>query len=55
MTSWLRHSDRTGPGQQVGIVVREYRLARGLNQAAVAEALGITQQFLSQVETGVRT
>jgi transcriptional regulator with XRE-family HTH domain len=25
-----------------------------LNQAAVAEALGITQQFLSQVETGVR-
>lgn len=36
------------------MVVREYRLARGLNQAAVADALGITQQFLSQVETGVR-
>lgn len=54
MTSWLRHSDRTGPGRQVGIVVREYRLARGLNQATVAEALGITQQFLSQVETGAR-
>ncbi|GGL24987.1 helix-turn-helix domain-containing protein [Nocardia jinanensis] len=54
MTSWLRHSDRTGPDRQVGILVREYRLASGLNQAAVAEALGITQQFLSQVETGVR-
>ncbi|MBF6222632.1 helix-turn-helix transcriptional regulator [Nocardia abscessus] len=34
--------------------MREYRLAIGLSQAAVASAMGITQQFLSQVETGTR-
>ena len=38
----------------VGDVVRESRLASGLNQAALAARMGVTQQFLSQVETGIR-
>ncbi|MFI5717635.1 helix-turn-helix transcriptional regulator [Nocardia sp. NPDC051750] len=52
--AWLGRSDRRGTDRHVGLLVREYRLARGLKQAAVARDLGITQQFLSQVETGVR-
>lgn len=52
--AWLRRSDGPISDRRVGPVVREYRLARGLKQAAVARDLGITQQFLSQVETGAR-
>ncbi len=51
---WLRREIEPRHFRNVGDVVREYRLAIGLNQAAVASAMGITQQFLSQVETGVR-
>lgn len=52
-SEWLRRDD--GPAMRtVGQVVREYRLAIGSNQVAVAGALGITQQFLSQVEKGTR-
>ncbi|TDP96619.1 helix-turn-helix transcriptional regulator [Labedaea rhizosphaerae] len=52
---WLR---RTGELPNIedhpGSVVREYRLASGRSQGAVASAVGITQQFLSQLETGTR-
>ncbi|QIS23425.1 helix-turn-helix domain-containing protein [Nocardia terpenica] len=53
-SSWLRHGAERDSAQRVGALVREYRLASGRNQAAVAAALGVTQQFLSQVETGKR-
>ncbi len=52
--TWLRREVEPGRVRNVGDVVREYRLAIGLSQAAVASAMGITQQFLSQVETGTR-
>ncbi len=52
--AWLRRSDGPSSDRRVGPLVREYRLAKGLKQAAVARDLGITQQFLSQVETGAR-
>ncbi|MER7450354.1 helix-turn-helix transcriptional regulator [Nocardia beijingensis] len=52
--AWLRRETDSGHIRNVGEVIREYRLAIGLNQAAVASALGITQQFLSQLETGAR-
>lgn len=53
-SAWLRRSAEPDSALRVGVLVREYRLAFGLNQAAVAAALGVTQQFLSQVETGTR-
>ncbi|MGW5217402.1 helix-turn-helix domain-containing protein [Nocardia sp. NPDC004085] len=52
--AWSRRETDSGHIRNVGEVIREYRLAIGLNQAAVASALGITQQFLSQLETGTR-
>ncbi|GGN75993.1 helix-turn-helix domain-containing protein [Nocardia rhizosphaerihabitans] len=53
-SEWL-HRDGDGvAARTVGQIVREYRLAGGSNQAAIADALGITQQFLSQVEKGTR-
>ncbi|WP_157172076.1 helix-turn-helix domain-containing protein [Nocardia higoensis] len=51
---WLRRDSDAAGARLVGQVVREYRLAAGANQVAVAEAMGITQQFLSQVEKGTR-
>lgn len=53
-SGWLRRDGDGVAAPTVGQVVREYRLAGGTNQAAVADALGITQQFLSQVEKGTR-
>lgn len=53
-SGWLRRGGDGAAARTVGQVVREYRLAGGGNQAAVAAALGITQQFLSQVEKGTR-
>ncbi|KZM69801.1 hypothetical protein AWN90_07000 [Nocardia terpenica] len=50
----MRRSAELDSALRVGVLVREYRLAFGLNQAVVAAALGVTQQFLSQVETGTR-
>lgn len=41
-------------GDDVGAVVREYRLGSQQNQATVAAALGMTQQHLSQIEKGKR-
>ena len=37
-----------------GSIIREYRLASGQNQVAVANAVGMTQQHLSQIEKGQR-
>ncbi|MFC8528064.1 helix-turn-helix domain-containing protein [Nocardia sp. NPDC057227] len=53
-TGWLRRDEGTPTTRSIGQVVREYRLAAGANQGTVAEALGLTQQFLSQVEKGSR-
>lgn len=53
-SGWLRRDGDAVAAPTVGQVVREYRLAGGTNQAVVADALGITQQFLSQVEKGTR-
>ncbi|WP_253812643.1 helix-turn-helix domain-containing protein [Nocardia amikacinitolerans] len=53
-SGWLRRNHDGALARTVGQVIREYRLAGGANQAAVADALGITQQFLSQVEKGTR-
>ncbi|MFE7802904.1 helix-turn-helix domain-containing protein [Nocardia sp. NPDC057440] len=52
--SWLRHDDDHASVDRVGVVVREYRLASGQNQAAIASAMGVSQQFLSQVENSTR-
>ncbi|MFC8044710.1 helix-turn-helix domain-containing protein [Nocardia sp. NPDC057353] len=51
---WLRRDESTATTRSIGQVVREYRLAAGANQGTVAEALGLTQQFLSQIEKGSR-
>ena len=51
---WLRRTTDEASDRPVGDVVRESRLASGLNQASLAARMGVTQQFLSQVETGVR-
>jgi len=52
---WLSSRDSVAEGDDIGGVVREYRLASGQNQAAAAAALGTTQQHLSQIERGART
>jgi transcriptional regulator with XRE-family HTH domain len=52
---WLRRAGEFGTdADAVGIVVREYRLASGQNQVQLASAMGLTQQFLSQIENGTR-
>lgn len=54
-TAWLRRAGNDGCGVDgVAAVVREYRLASGQSQAAVASAMGITQQSLSQMENETR-
>ncbi|WP_067657662.1 helix-turn-helix domain-containing protein [Nocardia harenae] len=53
-TDWLRRDESIATMRSIGQVVREYRLAAGVNQGTVAEAMGLTQQFLSQVEKGSR-
>lgn len=53
-TSWLRRPDEVAGNEHLGDIIREYRLASGQNQVAVADAMGMTQQFLSQIENGVR-
>lgn len=52
---WLQRTAREIPERPTGEVVREYRIASGLNQTSLARMMGITQQFLSLIETGVRT
>ncbi|GAB3953232.1 hypothetical protein GCM10029976_093010 [Kribbella albertanoniae] len=52
--AWLRRSPDGSAGDDVGSVVREYRLARRLSQVSLSETMGFTQQFLSQVESGTR-
>jgi transcriptional regulator with XRE-family HTH domain len=53
--SWLRRAvDSTTEPDQIGAVVREYRLASGQSQTSVATAMEMTQQYLSQIETGAR-
>lgn len=52
---WLRRSARPdAPTDAAGAVITEYRLASGQNQVAVASAMGMTQQHLSQIEHGKR-
>lgn len=53
-SAWLKRTGHAEAGDEVGEVVREYRLASGRNQAAVASAMDMTQQFLSQIEKGTR-
>ena len=52
--AWLRRrvESRT---DNVGVVIREQRRALGMSQTAVAGALSMTQQFLSQIENGSRS
>ena len=56
MDAWLnRGAPLSGSGEDdAGAVIREYRLASGQNQVAVASAVGMTQQHLSQIENGKR-
>jgi transcriptional regulator with XRE-family HTH domain len=50
---WLSRAHLTGSdGDDVGAVLRAYRLASGLSQAKLAGALDMTQQNLSQLEAG---
>lgn len=51
---WLTRTSDGSVDDAVGPLVREYRLARGLSQVSLADAMGFTQQFLSQVESGRR-
>lgn len=39
--------------RDVGAYVRRIRRARGLTQAELADELGITRQYLSELENGV--
>lgn len=50
---WLRREQHADV-DDVGRVIKEYRLASRANQVAVASAMGITQQHLSHIETGKR-
>jgi transcriptional regulator with XRE-family HTH domain len=44
------------PGQDViGVVLRAWRTTHGRSQVQVAQDLGMTQQHLSQIETGRRS
>jgi transcriptional regulator with XRE-family HTH domain len=50
---WLSRAHLTGgDGNDVGAVLRAYRLASGQSQATLAAALDMTQQNLSQLEGG---
>lgn len=51
--SWLRR-EQPAEVDDVGHLIREYRLASRASQAAVASATGMTQQHLSHIETGKR-
>lgn len=53
---WLRRGSEDGAGNLdgAGAVIRQYRLASGESQLAVASAVGTTQQHLSQIEQGRR-
>jgi transcriptional regulator with XRE-family HTH domain len=53
-TPWLRRGDDGKPIDNAGEVIREYRLASGQSQAAVASAAELTQQALSFIEQGKR-
>lgn len=53
-TAWLSHGESTAMDEPVGTTIREYRLAAAKPQAAVAVAMGMTQQHLSQIEKGAR-
>ncbi len=39
--------------RDIGRVVREIRLAHGISQSALAEQLGVSQRYLSEVERGL--
>jgi transcriptional regulator with XRE-family HTH domain len=42
-------------GMEIGITLRTARLAAGLRQSELAEQMGISPQFLSDLEKGRRT
>jgi transcriptional regulator with XRE-family HTH domain len=52
---WLERPEATLVRDDAGVRLREWRLLNGQSQAATAEAIGVTQQHLSQVENGRRT
>ena len=41
-------------GRALGVQLREWRLRRGLTQAALAERAGLSQIFIAKVEGGAR-
>jgi len=43
---------REGPGVVVQNDVREMRESRGLSQAALGDALGVSRQTINSIETG---
>lgn len=50
----LRRTEEAAPSDRAGTVIREYRLASKQEQVDLAAAMGMTQQFLSQIENGTR-
>lgn len=54
-TPWLPQRCPSPMGEdEAGAALREWRLANGQSQTAVADAIGTTQQHLSQIENGKR-
>jgi DNA-binding XRE family transcriptional regulator len=52
--AWLVRSVDRPSDDAIGAIVREYRLASDLSQVVVARSMGMTQQYLSQIEKGSR-
>jgi transcriptional regulator with XRE-family HTH domain len=52
--AWLRRGGDTAT-DDVAVVIRDQRRALGMSQSAVAAAMSLTQQFLSQIENGSRS
>jgi transcriptional regulator with XRE-family HTH domain len=55
-SSWLhtRRRGSTSDRRRVGELLREYRAAYGITQAALADRLGFDQSYVSKVESGSR-
>jgi XRE family aerobic/anaerobic benzoate catabolism transcriptional regulator len=54
----LPPADRSMPQKhpfivQMGKKIRKIRIARGLKQGEVAEAIGVTRSYISAIETGI--
>lgn len=47
--------EQTARKQEIGEQIKFARLARGQTQSETAAAIGVTQAYLSQVESGDRT